>query len=69
MLGHLLHGLVMPVMAHAVGTTLPSSVVDVYGPTRLLLLGLGGGVLAVLGALAPAGWAAGTRTATALRTE
>ncbi|MFG2590327.1 ABC transporter permease [Streptomyces sp. NPDC048438] len=69
LMGYMLHGLVMPVMARAVGTTMPSSVLDVYGPTRLLLLGLGGGVLAVLGALVPAGWAARTRTATALRTE
>ncbi|MER7053249.1 FtsX-like permease family protein [Streptomyces sp. NPDC000351] len=67
--GYMLHGLVMPVMARAVGTTMPSSVLDVYGPTHLVLLGLGGGVLAVLGALVPAGWAARTRTATALRTE
>ncbi|MFE1011037.1 ABC transporter permease [Streptomyces sp. NPDC058794] len=67
--GYVLHGIVMPVMARAVGTTMPSSVLDVYGPTQLVLLGLGGGVLAVLGALVPAGWAARTRTATALRTE
>ncbi|RZU24219.1 FtsX-like permease family protein [Streptomyces sp. BK239] len=67
--GYVLHGLVMPVMAHAVGTTMPSSVLDVYGPARLLMLGLGGVVLAVLGALVPAGWAARTLTATALRTE
>ncbi|THC47032.1 ABC transporter permease [Streptomyces sp. A1499] len=67
--GHLLHGLVMPVMAHAVGTTMPSSVLDVYGPAQLLLLGLGGVVLAVLGRLAPAFWATRTPTATALRTE
>ncbi|MGY1396523.1 FtsX-like permease family protein [Streptomyces sp. SS10] len=66
--GYVLHGLVMPVMARAVGTTMPSSVLDVYGPTQLVLLGLGGGVLAVLGALVPAGRAARTRTATALRT-
>ncbi len=55
--------------ARAVGRTLPSSVPDVYGPTQLVLLGLGGGVLAVLDAPAPAGRAARTRTATALRTE
>ncbi|MEU0056625.1 FtsX-like permease family protein [Streptomyces sp. NPDC006334] len=67
--GYVLHGFVMPVMARAVGTTMPSSVLDVYGPTRLLMLGLGGVVLAVLGALVPAGWAARTLTATALRTE
>ncbi|MEI5097847.1 FtsX-like permease family protein [Streptomyces sp. PmtG] len=67
--GHVLHGLVMPVMARAAGTTLPPSVLDVYGTNRLLLLGLGGVVLAVLGALVPAAWAAKARTASALRTE
>ncbi|GAA2390669.1 hypothetical protein GCM10010420_13190 [Streptomyces glaucosporus] len=67
--GYALHGLVMPVMGRAVGTGLPPSVLDVYEPVHLLLPGLGGVVIAVLGALVPAGWAAGTRTATALRTE
>lgn len=67
--GYALHSVVMPVMGRAVGTTLPSLVLDVYGPFRLLLLGLGGVVIAMLGALVPAGWAARARTATALRTE
>ncbi|MFD5232698.1 ABC transporter permease [Streptomyces qaidamensis] len=67
--GYLLHGVVMPVMGRAVGTGMPSPVLDVYGPVELLLLGLGGVVLAMLGAMIPAGWAARTRTATALRTE
>ncbi|GAA2286472.1 hypothetical protein GCM10010415_66270 [Streptomyces atrovirens] len=67
--GYALHGLVMPVMGRAVGTGLPSPVLNVYGPVQLLLLGLGGVVIALLGALLPAGWAARTRTATALRTE
>ncbi|MFD6989928.1 ABC transporter permease [Streptomyces sp. NPDC059943] len=67
--GYALHGLVMPVMGRAAGTSLPSPVLDVYEPVELLLLGLGGVVIAVLGALIPAGWAAGARTATALRTE
>ncbi|MER7488377.1 FtsX-like permease family protein [Streptomyces sp. NPDC126497] len=67
--GYLLHGVVMPVMGRAVGTGMPSPVLDVYGPVELLLLGLGGVVLAMLGAMVPAGWAARTRTATALRTE
>ncbi|WP_431776179.1 hypothetical protein [Streptomyces cucumeris] len=48
---------------------MPSPVLDVYTPVQLLLLGLGGVVLAMLGALIPAGWAARTRSATALRTE
>ncbi|MEU7473033.1 FtsX-like permease family protein [Streptomyces sp. NPDC044984] len=67
--GYALHHVVMPVMGRAVGTGLPSLVLDVYGPFQLLLLGLGGVVIAMLGALLPAGWAARTRTATALRTE
>ena len=67
--GYALHHVVMPVMGRAVGTILPSVVLDVYGPIRLLLLGLGGVVIAMLGALIPAGWAARARTATALRTE
>ncbi|MEW2612100.1 FtsX-like permease family protein [Streptomyces sp. NPDC047880] len=67
--GYLLHGVVMPVMGRAVGTGMPSPVLDVYGPVELLLLGLGGVVLAMLGAMIPAGWAARARTATALRTE
>ncbi|MFI0504272.1 FtsX-like permease family protein [Streptomyces albogriseolus] len=67
--GYALHHVVMPVMGRAVGTSLPSPVLDVYGPFPLLLLGLGGVVIAVLGALIPAGWAARARTATALRTE
>ncbi|MFD7688919.1 ABC transporter permease [Streptomyces sp. NPDC059781] len=67
--GYALHHVVMPVMGRAVGTGLPPLVLDVYGPFRLLLLGLGGVVIAMLGALAPAGWAAGARTAAALRTE
>ncbi|WP_405804122.1 ABC transporter permease [Streptomyces sp. NBC_01187] len=67
--GYALHGLVMPLMGHAVGTSMPPPVIDVYEPAELLLLGLGGVVIAVLGALIPAAWAARARTATALRTE
>lgn len=67
--GYALHHVVMPVMGRAAGTSLPSPVLDVYGPFRLLLPGLGGVVIAMLGALVPAGWAAGMPAATALRTE
>ncbi|MEU0948020.1 FtsX-like permease family protein [Streptomyces canus] len=67
--GYALHGFVLPVMGHAAGTDLPRSVLDVYDPPQLLLLGLAGLVIALLGALLPAGWAARARTATALRTE
>ncbi|MEV7345844.1 FtsX-like permease family protein [Streptomyces sp. NPDC093544] len=68
-LGFALHGFVLPVMGHSAGTNLPPSIVDVYEPWQLVLLALAGITIALLGALLPAGWAARTRTATALRTE
>lgn len=67
--GVLLQRLVVGKMGHAAGYHLPASVVDIYHPAELALFALGGIVIAVLGALLPAGWAARTRTATALRTE
>ncbi|WIM99717.1 FtsX-like permease family protein [Actinoplanes oblitus] len=67
--GVLLQRTTVTSMGHTAGFHLPSSVLDIYAPSELLLFGLGGLVIAVLGALLPAGWAAGTRTATALRTE
>ncbi|MFI6585349.1 FtsX-like permease family protein [Embleya sp. NPDC050493] len=67
--GFALHAYVLPVMGHAAGTNLPPSILDVYSPPELILLGLAGVVIAVLGAAVPAGWAARARTATALRTE
>src|SRR5262249_4587291 len=60
---------VLPVMAHAAQTGVPASVLDAYAPGELALLALSGLVIAVAGALAPAGWAARTRTASALRAE
>ena len=60
---------IMPVIADAAGTGLPHSVLTVYRPVELVGLGLCGVLLAVLGALVPAGWAARTRAATALRAE
>ncbi|MEU4659026.1 ABC transporter permease [Streptomyces sp. NPDC023723] len=67
--GYALHGFVLPKMGAAVGTGLPPVVLDVYDAGQLLLLALAGIAIAALGALLPATWAAGTRTATALRTE
>ncbi|MFD9466833.1 FtsX-like permease family protein [Streptomyces sp. NPDC060027] len=67
--GFALHGYVLPVMGEAAGTGLPPSVLDVYDTSQLVLLGLAGVFVALLGATAPAGWAAKVRTATALRTE
>jgi len=67
--GLVLHGILVPAMGHSAGTELPAVVLSVYHPVQLAVLALGGLVLAVAGALLPAGWAASTRTATALRTE
>jgi putative ABC transport system permease protein len=67
--GIALHHYVLPTMAAAAGTGLPPSFLRVYGGWQLAALALAGLVIAVAGALLPAGWAAGTRTATALRAE
>ncbi|MFD4688860.1 ABC transporter permease [Streptomyces sp. NPDC058463] len=68
-LGVTLHGWVLPAMGDSAGLRLPHSVIAVYHGTELLPLALGGLLIATLGALLPAGWAARSRTATALRTE
>ncbi|MFF0076930.1 ABC transporter permease [Streptomyces sp. NPDC005494] len=68
-LGVALHGWVLPAMGDSVGLRLPDSVIAVHDGTVLVPLALGGLLIATLGALLPAGWAARTRTATALRTE
>ncbi|MDT0345911.1 ABC transporter permease [Streptomyces litchfieldiae] len=68
-IGVALHGWVMPAMGDGAGLTLPDSVIAVYDAAEVVPLALGGLLIAVLGALLPAGWAARTRTATALRTE
>jgi putative ABC transport system permease protein len=68
-LGIAVHNYVLPVMGHAAQTGLPPSVLNVYHPEELVLLALAGLAIAVAGALGPAGWAAKTRTATALRAE
>jgi putative ABC transport system permease protein len=68
-LGVLVHHGVVPVMGHAADTGLPAAVVSVYPWWEYILLGLAGLVIAVAAALGPAGWAARTRTAFALRAE
>ncbi|MFF5184627.1 ABC transporter permease [Streptomyces sp. NPDC000345] len=68
-LGVALHGRVIPAMGDSVGLRLPGSVIAVHHGAQLLPLALGGLLIAVLGALPPAGWAARAKTATALRTE
>jgi putative ABC transport system permease protein len=60
---------VLPVMANGAQTAIPAAASDVYRPAELVLLALAGLVIAVAGALAPAGWAARTPTALALRAE
>jgi putative ABC transport system permease protein len=67
--GMAVHAYVLPVMASAAGTRLPASYLNVYRPAELALLALAGLVIAAAGAMLPAGWAAGTRTASALRAE
>jgi putative ABC transport system permease protein len=67
--GVFLHHGVVPVMAHAANSGLPASLLSVYSSWELILLALAGLVIAVAGALAPASWAARTRTAFALRAE
>jgi putative ABC transport system permease protein len=67
--GIALHRVIMPMVGRGMDSALPASVTDVYGWGSLVLLVAGGAAIAVLGALAPAGWAAKVRTATALRTE
>jgi putative ABC transport system permease protein len=68
-LGVLVHNGVVPVMGHAASTDLPAAVISVYSWWQYVLLALAGLVIAVVAALGPAGWAARTRTAFALRAE
>jgi putative ABC transport system permease protein len=67
--GIALHDYVVPIMGHGAQTNLPAALLSVYRPGELVLLALSGLVIALAGALAPAGWAAQTRTALALHTE
>jgi putative ABC transport system permease protein len=68
-LGIALHRYVLPIMGNAAQTAVPAAFLNVYHPAELALLALAGLAIAVAGALAPAGWAAKTRTASALRAE
>jgi putative ABC transport system permease protein len=67
--GVYLHHGVLPVMAHAANSGYPPSMISVYSLPEVVLLALAGLVIAVAGALGPASWAAGTRTAFTLRSE
>jgi putative ABC transport system permease protein len=67
--GILLHHYVLPRIASAAGTGLPASFLDVYGGLEITGLVLAGLLIAVAGALLPAGWAARIPAASALHTE
>jgi putative ABC transport system permease protein len=56
-------------MAATAHTGVPASFTAVFSPARLALLSLAALVIAIAGALLPAGWAARARPATALRAE
>jgi putative ABC transport system permease protein len=56
-------------MAGTAHTGVPASFTDVFPPSRLALLSLAALLIAVIGALAPATWAARSRPAAALRAE
>ncbi|MFD0638671.1 ABC transporter permease [Catenulispora yoronensis] len=68
-IGAVLERMTLNPMQSAVGMHLPPSVVRAYTPGLVVPLLAGGIVIALVGALLPAGWAARSRTATALRTE
>jgi putative ABC transport system permease protein len=67
--GIAVHHYVIPAMAGAAGLGVPASLQNVYGAGELAALALAGLMIALAGALLPAGWAAQSRTATALRAE
>jgi putative ABC transport system permease protein len=67
--GVALHHAILPIMGNGAQTGIPAALYNVYRPAELVLLALAGLVIAVAGALAPAGWAARARTALALRAE
>jgi putative ABC transport system permease protein len=67
--GIAVHRYVIPAMTGAAGLGVPASLQNVYGSGELAALALAGPAIALAGALLPAGWAARSRTAAALRTE
>jgi putative ABC transport system permease protein len=67
--GIVVHNYVLPVMASSANLGLPAGYLHVYAVWEMIALALAGLAIAAGGALLPAGWAAGIRTAAALRTE
>jgi putative ABC transport system permease protein len=68
-IGVLVHDSVIHLMGDAIDVRLAPAEIGVYAIPVLIGLAITGLVVAVAGALLPAGWAARTRTANALRTE
>jgi putative ABC transport system permease protein len=67
--GIFLHGIVLPAMANAADVGVPANLLNVYHPAEIAGLALAGLAIAIAGALFPAGWAAATKTASALHAE
>ena len=67
--GIALHHAILPIMGNGAQTGFPPAIYNVYNPAEVALLALTGLVIAVVSALAPAGWAARMRTALALHAE
>lgn len=67
--GLAVHRYVIPQMGRAAQTGIPARVMNVYRPLELVLLALSGLVIAWLGAMLPATWAARARADASLRTE
>jgi putative ABC transport system permease protein len=67
--GVALQHVVLPAMASSANLGLPASYLSVYRGPELVVLALAGVMIAIVGALLPAGWAARMRTASALRAE
>jgi putative ABC transport system permease protein len=67
--GITLHRYLITVLATFNGNDVPASFLNVYGGSEIAGLALAGVVIAVAGALLPAGWAARMPAASALRAE
>jgi putative ABC transport system permease protein len=67
--GIALHHAILPIMGNGAQTGFPPAIYNVYNPAEVVLLALAGLVIAVVSALGPAGWAARTAAALALRAE
>jgi putative ABC transport system permease protein len=67
--GIIAHSLTVQAIGKVTSSGMPASVIAVYQPAELALLGASGLAIAAVSALAPASWAAAARTVAALRAE